>query len=232
MIHPEVAITDSLNRIDSRKHQYKALGRKTEVAILGGAFDPITVGHIETAKFVLNSLGVFDEVWLMPACHHMHGKKMLSFDARISMCRMAIEVDQRIKVSDYEQRIGGSGETYNLMKSLLDSDVVETHKFSMIIGMDNANSFDKWVNFKLLERMLRFVVVSREGIDPDPDIDWYLQPPHIYAKAEGLIPEVSSTQIRSALHPATYDLKVIESCLDPRVRAYIETNGLYERRHE
>ena len=43
-------IDATLTKIDRRKEQYKSLGRKTKIAALGGAFNPITLGHIEVAR--------------------------------------------------------------------------------------------------------------------------------------------------------------------------------------
>jgi cytidyltransferase-like protein len=98
----EDMVQNTLNKIVKRKQQYKSLGRKVKVAILGGAFDPIHNGHIQVAKFVLNTSTTFDEVWLMPAYNHMSGKNMLPAKHRIKMCELAAKADGRIKVFDYE----------------------------------------------------------------------------------------------------------------------------------
>ncbi|GAG38665.1 unnamed protein product, partial [marine sediment metagenome] len=111
-------VQNSLEKIKRRKLQYQALGRKTKIAILGGAFDPITNGHIQTAKFVLDTSKEFDEVWLMPAYKHMSGKNMASVEARLVMCESAAKVDGRIKVFDYEIKHKLAGETFNLFKRL------------------------------------------------------------------------------------------------------------------
>lgn len=92
----------TLDKIRHRMPQYKTLGRKLRVAILGGAFDPVTKGHIEVAKFVLDTSRVFDEVWLTPCFRHMNGKQMESARQRLRMCEIAAKVDGRIKVWDYE----------------------------------------------------------------------------------------------------------------------------------
>lgn len=190
----------TLDKIKSRHLQYKSLGRKVKVAIFGGAFDPITEGHIQTAQFVLNTSNEFDEIWLMPAYKHMYGKEMAPARDRLEMCKIAAEVDGRIKVFDYEIKNELAGETFNLFKRLkTDVDFKDKYNFSMVIGLDNANSFDKWVNFEELERMVRFVVVPRKGVERDLKVDWYLKAPHIFLNKETDIIEASSTSVRREL---------------------------------
>ena len=194
------SIERTLNKILRRADQYKTLGRKVKVAILGGAFNTITNGHIQSAQFVLNTSGEFDEVWLMPAYHHMYNKPMESAEHRLMMCKIAANRDGRIKVFDYEIQKQLKGETYYFFKSLKDDpELTEQYNFSMIIGQDNANSFDKWVNYEELERMTRFVVIPRKGYSPDPKVTWYLKPPHIYLNDENHIIESSSTDVRALL---------------------------------
>ena len=72
----EELIKNTLKKIDRRSDQYKTLGRKTRVAILGGSFNPVHDGHIQLAQFVLNTSGQFDEVWLMPNFASIAGKDM------------------------------------------------------------------------------------------------------------------------------------------------------------
>jgi len=226
----EENVESTLNKINSRYLQYKSLGRKTKVAIIGGAFNPITVGHIQLAQFILNTSGEFDEVWLMPAYKHMYNKKMESASDRLAMCELAAQVDGRIKVFDYEIKNELAGETFNFFKRLkTEKDINERYNFSMIIGLDNANTFDKWVNYEELERMVRFVVVPRKGIERNPDVDWYLKEPHIFLKYENDIVEVSSTQVRSILErDGVAKYTSLEGLLDPEVTKYIYNNKLYK----
>lgn len=218
-------ISDTINKINSRSDQYKSLGRKYKVAILGGAFNPITVGHIQLAQFALNSIGQFDEVWLMPAYSHMYNKKMVSTNQRIEMCELASKFDARIKVFDYEIKNKLSGETYYFFKKLhQEKDLMSKYEFSMIMGLDNANTFNKWVNYEELERIAKFVVVNRKGYARDDKVDWYLKPPHIYINAETDIMEISSTEIRNMLISKDDNVK---NYLNPDVYQYIIDNNLY-----
>jgi len=172
--------------------------RKLKVGILGGAFDPITTDHINIAKFVLNTSKIFDEVHLMPCFKHMHGKNMAPIEDRLEMCRIAVTKDPNIKVSDFEFVHKLSGETYQLVK-MLEKEGSKECNFSIIIGQDNANIFDKWSNSKELELAIRFVIVPRIGVEPDTKVTWYRQPPHIFLMDDGTLKNGSSTQARNDL---------------------------------
>ena len=231
----EALIVATLDKINNRMTQYRSLGRKTKVAILGGAYDLVTNGHIQIAQYVLNTSHTFDEVWLMPCYGHMFGKQMQSAEHRLAMCEIAAKKDGRIKVFDFEIANKLSSETYQTVKCLLETDMGKnTHDFSWIIGMDNANVFDKWVNYELLEKMIRFVVVPRQGYAFDPKVDWYLKPPHIYlGNTDKPIMEISSTEVKRRLRsywndPCDALSLEFEDCIDPEVFEYIKRNNLYQ----
>jgi len=227
----EEMIFDTLKKIDGRAEQYKSLGRKINVAILGGAFNPIHKGHIQLAQFVLNTSGVFDEVWLMPAYNHMYNKDMVDAEKRLEMCEIAAQCDHRIKVFDYEIKNKLKGETYYFFKRLSEEkELTEKYRFSMIIGLDNANSFDSWVNYEELEKLARFVVVPRKGVERNLNSDWYLNKPHIFLNNETTIIDVSSTEIRDLLNkPIEIQISngKIFKLLDNNVYDYIIKNKFY-----
>jgi nicotinate-nucleotide adenylyltransferase len=219
-------INDNLNSIQNRELQYKSLGRKTRIAIYGGAFDMPHLGHIQVAQFVLNTSAYFDECWLLPAYSHRYNKKMVDAEHRLIMCEMAAKVDSRIKVFDYEIKNKLAGETYKLVKLLKDDSLFDDFEFSFIMGIDNANTFNKWVNYEHLEKMMKFVIVPRKGYDRDPSVDWYLQKPHIYLnKEDNEILEVSSTFIRTLIKNKEYT--ELSKYLNEEVIQYILENKLY-----
>jgi len=221
-------VLNTLDKIKKRSKQYLSLGRKTKVAILGGAFNPPTKAHIEVAKFVLDTSKTFDEVWLMPAYQHMYNKDMVSAEGRLEMCRLAVECDQRIKVCDYEIANKLKGETYQTTKLLLEEDYMKNENdFSWIIGLDNAISFDKWVNYELLERMARFIVVPRRGVKVKATDKWFLKEPHIFLEDEGALPEMSSTDVRVLIKTSGATLPGLKNYLDDKVHDYILKEELY-----
>jgi nicotinate (nicotinamide) nucleotide adenylyltransferase len=230
----EDLVKDTLIKINRRREQYKTLGRKIKVALYGGAFDMIHDGHIQTAKFVLDTSNEFDEVWILPCFHHMYNKSMAPAEHRLEMARIAAEVDKRIKVFDYEIRNKFFGETFYFVKRLKEeTNLTEMYNFSMIIGQDNANTFDTWVNYQELERMMRFVIIPRKGVERMGNIDWYLKPPHIFLNKEktGII-EASSTELRKMMKsywktPTEKKKNQLLEKLDVNVFDYILRNNLY-----
>lgn len=229
----EEVLQENLDKIKHRMQQYILLGRKTSVAIIGGAFDPIHEGHIALARFLLN-VREFDCVWLMPCYQHMYGKKMASPEHRLEMCRLATQGDGRIHVSDYEITRKLSGETYNLVSHLLQEDFAKNEfDFSLVIGTDNANTFDKWVNYQDLERMIRFVVVNRKGMERDPNVNWYMKPPHLYFDTASIdlasvVPGYSSTQIRQCISGNMQTKDHIQVALNRDVLNFIQFHSLYK----
>ena len=229
-------IDNNLQKINSRTLQYKSLGRKINVAILGGAFNPITIGHIQSAQFVLNTSKRFDEVWLMPSFNHMYHKDTVLPQHRINMCKLASKIDGRIKVFDYEIKNQLSGETYNFVKRLkMETELTEKYKFSLIIGLDNANTFDRWVNYEELEKLMSFVVIPRKGYTRDENVNWYLKYPHIYLNDENKIIEISSTTVREMLDNfykpnSTVKYNDFLSILNKEVLDYILENELFMKK--
>lgn len=207
--------------------------KKTEIAIMGGSFNPITIGHIELAKFVLNNTNC-SQVWINPCYKHMYNKDMVSPEHRLEMCKLAAKADGRIKIFDYEIQHKLGGETYHFVKRLLEESFAkDEYNFSYILGLDNANTFDKWVNYQDLERMIRFVVVSRKGVIRNDKVNWYLKQPHIFLQAENEIPEISSTQVRQAIKEmrengiTTQWIEFITKSVGQNIFDYIEANNLY-----
>ena len=120
-----------------------------------------------------------------------------------------------------------------MVKNLLEDNFYKGKvDFSLVIGMDNANTFDNWINYKELERLIPFIVVPRIGVQPDPKVDWYLKPPHIYLNGENPPKDTSSTKVRDIFkklkkYPAVMP-KSLQGLLDPSVYRYIKQNNLYK----
>ena len=156
-----------------------------KVGIIGGAFDPVTKGHIELARFAL-SHGNFDEIWLMPCYKHMYGKDMASAEHRLEMCHLAAGQYTNIAVFSYEIEHKMEMSTYDVITNLLKEEWSKYYKFNMVIGLDNANNFEKWVKWELLKDLIDFTVVARKGVNRDVTKTWYLNGGHSYIAKDNL----------------------------------------------
>jgi nicotinate-nucleotide adenylyltransferase len=200
---------------------------KINVAILGGAFNPITNGHIEIVKLILDKYD-WDEVWLLPTNISNRGKKLVPFKDRFRMCELAAQADGRIKVCDYEYKHNLKGETYHLLNKMIHDKELENYRFGFIIGQDSANSLDTWYNAdELIKLDIKFIVVPRKGVKRNPNVTWYLQKPHQYIVDEQKLKyEISSTMVRDILKKDK-DYSKIKEYMDPNVLHYIFLNLLY-----
>lgn len=214
-------------RINSRSQQYKSLGRKTNVAFLGGSFNPIHLGHIQAAEAVLNASGFIDEVWLIPCNKSLYGKGLVDAEHRLEMCRIASRHDGRIRVCDWEIKNNVSGETHHLLKQFLEDPKMKDYKFHFIIGMDNAKKAPKsWVNWEYVEQAIPFIVVPRKGEREVGGMSWYHRRPHMILQDEGKIMEMSSSQFRAEMN-ARFDESDQMRGMDEQVMSYINEHELY-----
>jgi len=206
---------------------------KKRIAILGGAFDPITNAHTQIAEYVLKHSD-FEEVWLMPSYKNTN-KVMASPEHRITMCKKAVKDIENVSIFPYEIDNELEGVTVNVFKRLKEDDEYKGYKFSMIIGIDQANSIDTWVDYDSLKKQVTFVVIPRKGYRKKPSINWFTEAPHMYLKGNSAIPNISSTEIRFGARYLYNDvpgkesfISVLTDNLNPDVLTYIENNNLYE----
>jgi nicotinate-nucleotide adenylyltransferase len=228
----EELLKSNEEKIRKRMTQYKAMGRKTQVAILGGAFNPVTKGHIELAQFVLKTSRWADEVWLCPSYGHMDNKKMEPANHRLEMLKLASEHDGRIKVFDYEIKHELGGETYHFLNKLIHDPDYENYRFAFIVGIDRANTISSWYNSnELLKMDVPFIVTPRSGYKRDESVNWYLNYPHIYIQDEGNFPvmNVSSTRVRDLIgfRGDVVNKYGLDELVGTKVTNYIVENELY-----
>lgn len=200
------------------------------IAILGGAFDPVTVGHISAANYVLDNLPEIEEVWLTPCRGHTFGKKMTDPEKRLQMCYIAANDRPKIKVFDYEIKYSLPGDTFTFVSTLLRDEEYADCKFSLVIGEDNANCFQSWINYEELRKLIRFIVIPRNGVATTSD-KWFMNSPHVYLRSEnGTCPTsvpVSSSQVRKLFEIYVPESFQVMDLLDRNVFQFILSNNLY-----
>lgn len=202
------------------------------IGILGGAFNPITRGHMELAQTVMKYI-YLDEIWMMPCWEHMMKNELVNSAHRLEMCRRSCRDFQNIKVSNYEIVNQLDGSVFNLLNKLKEDRSMSNFEFSFIIGTDNLSIFSQWKNAEQLKNMTRFIVIARQGISLLNE-NWFQNPPHVYIEPEKPIMQVSSTEIREILRKwwknelSVPDIQLLNNKLDVSVLKYISQNNLYK----
>ncbi|MBQ2126953.1 MAG: nicotinate-nucleotide adenylyltransferase [Bacteroidaceae bacterium] len=190
---------------------------KTRVAVFGGSFDPIHNGHLALAAEVL-SRGLAAEVWFMvtPQNPHKQGCTLSDEQLRLRMVQLAIEGKEGVVACDFEFGLPRPSYTLNTLNAL-DAAFPEK-EFSLLIGADNWEKFDRW--YKGDEILSRYaVIVYPRGDEARPQlpegVHWL--PAKLY--------DVSSTMVRAAVSAG----EDITTMVPFAVAEFIKEKGLYEK---
>lgn len=117
--------------------------RKNRVGIFGGSFNPIHLGHTALAAAICDR-GMVDEVWFMvsPQNPFKVDDELLDEAERLAMVRLAVADDERLRASDFEFTLPRPSYTSVTLRAL--TDAYPDTEFSLIIGEDNWDAFDRW----------------------------------------------------------------------------------------
>lgn len=197
-----------------------------KLAILGGSFNPIHIGHLALANSVKDELG-YDKIALVPAYISPFKKNLTgssnwaSADDRLKMLELATRNCKHIYCEPYElykQGISYTIDTINFLYYKFSSQGINKleGKIGLIIGDDLTLSFPLWHNADKILKKTEIIVGQR-----DSSKEQTLPFPH-YELKNTILP-ISSTQIRNAIKEG----KEFKQFLPPEVFEYIKTNSLY-----
>ncbi len=134
---------------------------KTKVAVLGGTFDPIHLGHLGIAQEI-TAKGIVDKVLFLPASTPPH-----KLDKQISPSEIRVEMIESTLSSDMElcryeidngQRTSYSEQTMQVLKTLYPD-----YDLFFFMGMDSLNTLHLWRNFTAFIEDNDFIVYTRQG---------------------------------------------------------------------
>ncbi len=185
-----------------------------EVGLFFGSFNPIHHGHLMIANYLLNE-SPFDEVWFVVSPQNPHKKKDQLADEyhRLEMVNLAIDDFEKFRAIDIEFSMPKPSYTIDTLLRL--SEKYPSHAFSIIMGSDNLQSFNKWKNYEKIIQHYKIVVYPRKGAK-------VVSYGNIKIVNAPLI-EISSTFIRDLIKCN----KTYTFFLPKKVCQYIEDCGLY-----
>ena len=132
------------------------------IALYGGSFDPIHIGHLITATNAVENYNL-DKVIFIPS--HITPLKDRNLEAsdvdRYEMIQRSIKNNPKFIVSDYEINNDGVSYSYNTVKYF--KDTYQDEKIYFIIGTDRAKDLKKWYNIEELSKLVTFIFVARDG---------------------------------------------------------------------
>ncbi len=194
-----------------------------KIAVLGGTFDPIHIGHVTLAQEVILSLG-YDKVIFVPA--YVSPFKQYQYAAstqqRCEMVSLVASTDARFAVDFCEIERGGVSYTYETVKYLskkyrteLDSETLpQFKKLGLIIGSDLIEGFSRWKFVDSLVKQSTILLAERGEAS-------HFNYEHI--KLHNAVLPVSSSIIRENIRAG----KSWQYLVIPEVYSYIVKGRLY-----
>lgn len=194
-------------------------------AIFGGSFDPIHNGHTALCRGVARALGL-DAVVLMPTGHAPHKIKKSSTtdEQRLAMCRLAVEGETLIEVSDLEIQKGGASFTIDTVEALCAAE--PQTEWYLLMGADMFMTLTTWKRFEDLVKLVQPVTVPRDDVSVQTlcaqakELEAFGAVCHV---VELPLTPVSSTQVRQTAQQGLSTADMVP----PAVAQYIAENGLY-----
>jgi nicotinate-nucleotide adenylyltransferase len=164
-----------------------------KLAILGGSFNPVHIGHLFLADAALSILG-YDRVILVPAYQSPFkpSAEGASPRDRVEMLAASVASDPRITFDDCELKREGVSYTIDTVIDIIGRYRPEG-KPGLIMGDDLASTFDNWRRPGEIAELADFIIARREGGEALCSF------PYPYRALNNEIINVSSHQIREKI---------------------------------
>ena len=163
----------------------------TRIGILGGTFDPVHTGHVDTALAAHRALAL-DRVLVMPSGTppHRASPPAASRFHRFAMAALAVTGLPGLTVSDLE--IGHTGPCYTFdTLARVHATGLGAAQIFFITGADAFAEIATWSRYPQVLEMAHFVVVSRPG--------------HPATALPGRVPELAARMVQPAAPASTPD---------------------------
>ena len=201
-----------------------------KIGIYGGTFDPVHIGHINSAYAFLNTCQL-DKLFIMPTFIPPHKTICKNDDPknRLEMLRIAFDklpfYDEKIVISDYEIRQQGTSYTYKTLEhfKLISDDL------TILCGTDNFLTLESWKNFERVFELAKIAHIVRPNTYDKPDKILLAKEKYqekynariIDVPMEPL--DISSTEVREKIKTK----QDTSDFITPEVRAYIDKYDIY-----
>jgi len=132
------------------------------IAVFGGTFDPIHMGHLAVAE-QCREQAALDQVWFVPAPRPPHklDRPLTPFHQRIEMLGLAIAGNKAFRIDEIEKDRPGP----SFMADTLE-EIAQRHpglELHLLIGSDCLPDLPQWRDPARIVRAAKLLVVARPG---------------------------------------------------------------------
>lgn len=189
------------------------------VGLFFGSFNPIHVGHLMLAQYMVNFADV-DEVWLVvsPQNPFKQDVELADTQHRLNMARLAVGDNEKIKISEVELSLPKPSYTIDTLRAL-EKEYPEI-EFSIIMGADNLMGLNRWKEAETLVSRYRIIVYPRPGYEakePEGAHIEIVDAPQV---------DISSTQLRRWIGEG----RSVLYFTNDKVIEYFSQNNLYNKK--
>jgi nicotinate-nucleotide adenylyltransferase len=191
------------------------------VALYFGSFNPIHKGHIALAEWVVEQRLCDELIFIVSPQNPFKEQEGLAPEfSRYEMCELACKASrfpEQIKVSAVEFILEKPSYTINTLRYLRENFGTEM-QFSILMGADNIENFDKWREYEEILRDYPLLVYPREGYSIEKLAD------KVKFLADAPLFDFAATDIRKLVAEG----QDFRNMLSTEVAHYIIQNNLYK----
>jgi nicotinate-nucleotide adenylyltransferase len=200
------------------------------IALYGGTFDPVHLGHVEVARKVLELFEI-EKVVFIPAqiAPHKVGRPVTEPIHRYAMLALATQGDPRLVISTFELDAPDRRYTVDTVAEFQRRLGDDTELF-FIMGADSWSEITTWRDWERLLKMTNHIVVTRPGYEVSPAPSGLAE--RVFF-TDAVMKDISATNIRRLASEGRADDKAELEKLVPRsVADYITKYGIYRNSNE
>ena len=188
-----------------------------KICIFPGTFNPIHLGHIKMAEYVLSNYN-FEKIIFIPSYLPPH-KEIDSRLAnhRYNMVKLALDSNPKFEISDIEYKSETKSYSLITVKKIIEQCGIKNRLY-FIIGTDAFIKIESWYKADELKPLVHFIVFPRKG-DDIVELDNLREKGWDFEITNMDYVDISSTEIRAG--------KEVNK-VNTNVEAYIKENELYK----
>lgn len=218
-------------------------GRHPTIALFGGAFDPVHLGHEAIVRYLCDHCS-YDTIHVMPYARSAFGKQPIASAAhRLAMLHVAFKgLPPKVVVDDREVVTGKVAYTIDTVRAM--HDAMPQALLDVVLSEESLADVPRWKSWEALLERVRLVYVGRAGskhvLADSPLAPYCTNHPLATAPRKSIVclpcepPGHASRTIRSILaqHAATWhsheQKSMVMAGLSEPVAKYIHEHGLYQ----